>query len=138
MSNAIYDLGRQAFLEGGIAWLTDNIKAVLVRVGGGHYVVDLAADQFLSAILVGDRISTSANLTTKTSTKGVGDADDVTFAAVPPGVADGAVVIYQDSGSPATSKLIAYIDSATGLPVTPGGGDILVVFDNGSGRIFKL
>jgi len=30
MSNCLYDKGRQAFAEGGIAWLTDTIKAVLV------------------------------------------------------------------------------------------------------------
>jgi hypothetical protein len=34
--------------------------------------------------------------------------------------------------------LIAYIDTATGLPVTPGGGDIDITWDNGSNKIFKL
>jgi hypothetical protein len=35
-------------------------------------------------------------------------------------------------------RLIAYIDTATGLPVTPNGQNITVSFDNGSNRIFKL
>jgi hypothetical protein len=34
--------------------------------------------------------------------------------------------------------LIAYIDTATGLPVTPNGGDITIAWDSGANRIFKL
>ncbi len=33
MANSLYNGGRQRFLEGSIAWLTDNIKAVLVTSG---------------------------------------------------------------------------------------------------------
>jgi len=48
-----------------------------------------------------------------------------------------ALVIYVDTGSAATSPLVAYIDtSVTGLPVTPNGGDITVTW-NASG-IFAL
>ena len=46
--------------------------------------------------------------------------------------------IYQDSGVEATSRLIANIDAATGLPVTPNGTDITVQWDSGANRIFKL
>jgi hypothetical protein len=137
MANALYDKGRQAFLEGSIAWLTDNIKAALVNIQGGHYTVNLAADQFLSAISAGDRVAISANLTTKTSAAGVADADDVTWAAVV-GAQCGAIVLFKDTGVPATSPLIAYIDTDTGLPVTPSGGDIIQVWDNAANKIFKL
>lgn len=137
MSNALYDKGRQAFLEASIAWLTDNIKAVLVRTGVGHYVADLASDQYLSAIAAGDRVATSSNFANKSSTSGVADADDLTFSAVS-GAACGALVIYKDTGNAATSPLIAYIDTDTGLPVTPGGGDIIQVWDSGPNKIFKL
>jgi len=34
--------------------------------------------------------------------------------------------------------LIAFIDTATNLPVTPNGGDIIVAWDNGANKIFKL
>lgn len=135
MANALYSKGRQAFLEGTIAWLTDNIKVVLVDTAS--YTVDLTNDQFLSAITAGMRVATSGNLATKTSTAGVADADDVTFSSVS-GAQSEALVIYKDTGSAATSPLIAYIDTATGLPVTPNGGDITVQFDSGSNRIFKL
>lgn len=135
MANAMYDKGRQKFLEGGIAWLTDNIKAVLVDAGA--YTRDLALHDFLDDIPAGARIATSANLGTKTSTDGVADAADVTFTAVS-GVQSEYVILYKDTGVEATSALICCIDTATGLPVTPGGGDIVVTWDNGTNRIFKL
>lgn len=137
MSNGLYDLGRQAFLEGNIAWLTANIKGVLVDTG--LYTPNLATHQFLSDIPSGARISTSGNLANKTSTAGVADADDVVFSSVgPAGTTIEALVLYVDTGVAGTSRLICYIDTATGLPVTANGADITVVFDSGSNRIFKL
>jgi hypothetical protein len=48
-------------------------------------------------------------------------------------------VLYKHTGSDATARLIAYIDTASsGLPVTPNGGDIVVQWDSGANRIFKL
>ena len=137
MANALYDLGRQTFLEGGIAWLTDNIKAVLVDTRGGHYTVNLATDQFLSAIAAGDRIATSGNLASKTSSAGVADAADITMTAVT-GAQVGAIVLYKDTGVAGTSPLIAYLDTVTGLPLTPSGADETVAWDNGANKIFKL
>jgi hypothetical protein len=138
MSNALYDKGRDAFATKLLDWVNDAIKAVLVQTGAGHYIVDTANDQFLSAIASGDRIATVALAGKATLGNGVCDSSDPTFSAVPAGVADGAIVLYLDTGNPATSRLIAYIDTATGLPVTPGGGDILITWDNGANRIFKL
>ena len=135
MANALYDKGREKFLRGELSWDTHDIKTVLVDTAG--YAVNLAAHEFLSSIDAGMRIATSANLGTKTTVAGVADAADVTFTAVT-GAQSEALVIYRDTGDPATSPLIAYIDTATGLPVTPNGGDITVQWDNGANRIFKL
>jgi hypothetical protein len=135
MSNALYDKYRQSALEGGIAILTANIKFVLVDVA--DYTVNLATHQFLSDIASAGRVSTSPNAAGKTSTAGVFDANDITFAAVS-GDPSEAVVGYVDTGTATTSNLICYIDTATGLPVTPNGGDITVTWDNGANKIFKL
>lgn len=135
MANAMYDLGRQGFLDGSIDWDTDNIKCVLVDAA--DYTVNLTTHQFLSDVAAGARVATSGNLASKTVASGVADAADVTFSAVT-GDPSEALVIYKDTGSAATSRLIAYIDTATGLPVTPNGGDITVAWDNGSNKIFKL
>lgn len=135
MANALYDLGREGFLGGDIDWDANDIKAVLVDTGA--YTVNLATHQFLSDIPSGARIATSANLSGKTKTAGVADANDVTFTAVS-GASVEALVLYQDTGVAGTSRLIAYIDTATGLPVTPNGSDITVTWDNGANKIFKL
>ncbi len=133
MANALYDLGRQAFLEGDIAWDTDDIRAVLVDTG--TYTVNLATHQFHSDL--SGIVATSGNFTSKTTTAGTADAADVTFSAVS-GATVEAVVIYKWTGVSGTSQLIAYIDTATGLPVTPNGGDITIQFDGGADRIFTL
>lgn len=133
MANALYDLGRQGFLDGSIDWDTDNIKCVLVDTG--TYTVNLATHQFHSDL--SGIVATSANLASKTVTAGVADAADITFTAVS-GSSVEAIVIYQDSGASSTSRLIAYIDTGTGLPVTPNGGDITIQWAGTSNRIFKL
>lgn len=56
------------------------------------------------------------------------------------------VNVYNPNGASETvafswqtdSPLIAYIDTATGLPVTPNGGDITIAWDSGANKIFKL
>lgn len=135
MANGLYDKAREAFLSTGINWSADNIKIILIDKT--KYTVNLASDQFLSSIASLAQVATSAVLTGKTVTAGVADAADVTFPAVT-GAACGAIVIFKDTGTASTSALIAYIDTATGLPVTPNGGDITVAWDNGANKIFKL
>lgn len=135
MANALYDKGREKFLRGELAWQTHDIRCALVTVTAG-YTVDLATHEFYSSVT--DVIATSALLGSKTTTAGVADAAKAIFSAVG-GLSDGeAVIIYRDTGNPATSPLIAYIDTATGLPVTPNGGDIEVLWDTGANKIFKL
>lgn len=135
MANALYGKGREAFLNGGIDWANDNIKVVLVDTA--DYTVNIDVDDFLADVPAGARVATSGNLGTKTSTLGVADAGDVVLSAVT-GDPSEALVIYRDSGVEATSELIAYIDTATGLPVTPNGGDITITWDSGANKIFKL
>lgn len=135
MANNLYGKGREKFAQALINWNTDTIKCVLVDTGA--YTADLVGDEFLSNINISARISTSVAFTGKTSTQGACDANDITFTAVS-GVNCEALVIYKDTGDPATSPLLVYIDTATGLPILPNGGDILVGWNNGSDKIFKL
>lgn len=135
MANALYDKGRQRFLEGQFNWLTDTIKVLMVDTG--TYTAVLASHEFLSDVSNTARITTPVTLTGKSTTSGAADASDVTFSAVS-GPSIEALIIYKDTGVEATSPLIAYIDTATGLPITPNGGDIIVTWDNGTNKIFKL
>ena len=135
MANALFDKARQRFLEGQFNWLTDTIKAVLVDTG--TYTPNLSAHEFLSDISTAARVATSGAFTGKSTAGGAADANDITFTSVS-GPSIEAIVIYKDTGTDSTSPLIAYIDTATGLPITPNGGDIIVTWDNGPNKIFKL
>lgn len=137
MANALFDKGRESFLSQNPAldWDTDTILLVLVDHGSDTPVP--ATDQFLSDIGAGARIATSSALGSKTVTSGVADAADVTLTSVS-GASVESIVIYKDTGVAGTSPLIAYIDTATGLPVTPNGGNITISWDNGANKIFKL
>ena len=135
MSNVLYDYGRQGFLDGSIDWDTDDIRAILIDTD--DYTVDLESHDNLDDIPAGARVAVSGALTGKTVTDGVADADDIMFIAVT-GDQSEALVLYKHTGVESTSRLIAYIDSATGLPVTPNGGDIEVKWADGDDKIFKL
>jgi len=135
MANALYDKGREGFLDGSIDWDTNTIKSILVDEGAD--TIDLAVDDNLDDRAAGSRISTSAALTTKTVTNGVADSDDITFTAVS-GASVESVDFFKDTGTESTSRLICNVDTATGLPVTPSGGDIVFRVDNGANKLFKL
>lgn len=135
MVNALYDLGRESFLKGEIAWQTADIREVLVDLA--DYTPSLSTHQFLSSIPVIGRVATSASLTGKTTAAGVADANDPVFVGAT-GDQSEAIVGYVHTGVDTTARLIYFIDVATGLPVTPNTGDINHVFSNGADRIFRL
>ena len=142
MANALFDPGREGFLTAQIDADTAVIKASLVRgytFSASHKFVSDATGA--GATLV----ATSAALSSVAITNGIFDAADVTYSAVASGSAITSILIYQSSAvtggsdvAATAQRLIAYIDTATGLPVTPNGGDIPVSWDNGTNKIFKL
>lgn len=135
MANTLYDYARQRFLEAQINWMTDTVKVILVDTGA--YTPQTSVHQYLSDIPTSARIAGPVTLTAKATTGGAADAADVTFSAVS-GASIEAIIIYVDTGTESTSPLIAFIDTATGLPITPNGGDIIVTWDNGTNKIFKV
>lgn len=135
MTNALYSKGREAFLNGGINWVSDDIRIILID--SASYTVNLATHNWLSDVAAPARIAVSGSLSAKTSTAGVANAAAVTFTAVT-GAQSEALIIYKHTGTESTSNLIAYIDTATGLPVTPSGGNITVTWDSGVNKIFRL
>ncbi len=133
MANALYDKGREKFLTGAINASADTLKCALIK---DTYAPTLASDEFYST-LSAHVVGTPQTLTSKTVTAGVLDAADVTFLAVPTSAVK-FCAIYKDTGTAATSPLIALFDTAAGLPVSTNGGDIIIAWDNGANKIFKL
>lgn len=139
MADALFNPGREGFLAGEIDWNAATIKVSLIR----GYTFD-ASDKFVSDLTSVTLVAT-ATLASVSVTNGVADAGDIVFTAVTTGTACNALVIYQSSAvtggadvPSSAQRLIAYIDSASGLPVTPNGGNINVVWDNGANKIFNL
>jgi len=134
MANALYPKWKEQLLQ----FTANNdldgqvVKAALVDTGVYTYS---AAHQFYSSAQAAV-VGTPQAVANKTYVNGIFDGDDVTFVNVS-GATVEAVVLYIDTGNPATSPLVAYLDNGiTGLPVTPNGGDILTAW-NASG-IFAL
>lgn len=134
MANALFSAGREGVLDRTIDATASTLTVALVR----GYAFS-AAHKFVSDLTgAGGSVVASSALTSKTYTSGVLDAADVTFSAVASGTACSCLVVYNNTGTDAASRLLAFIDTATGLPVTPNGGDVDVAWDNGSNKIFKL
>ncbi len=134
MANAVYPKGKKAILDGDVDFLTDTIKIVLVDA---TYTYSTAHD-FLDDIAAGDRVATSAALSSKTTTDGAFDAADVTFTSLT-GNTVTSWVLFKDTGSAATSQLIAYFDTVSGggaLSFTPNGGNFTLSF--GASGIFTI
>lgn len=112
MANTLYDKCRKRFLEAQINWMTDTIKVYLVDTG--NYTPNTSTHEYLADVGVTSRIAGPVTLTSKTTDGGAADAADVTFTSVTGNSIEG-ILIYSDTGTEATSPLIAWIDTATGL-----------------------
>lgn len=135
MANALYDQGKESFLDATINWDTALIRAILVDTGVYSLDLNLHRDYADLTGIIGTESDLFANTTV---VDGVADADGITFPSVPGGTTIEAMVIFFDTGVAANDLLIAFIDSATGLPFTPNGGDVTVEWDNGANKIFAL
>ena len=134
MASALYTSAKLDLLSGSFNLASDDIRAILTD--NGAYTFS-AAHSTLADVAAGARIAVSANLASKAVTGGVFDAADVTFSAVT-GTSCESLVLYKHTGAE-SAHLLCYIDSfASGMPVTPNGGDVSVVFDNGANKIFAL
>lgn len=133
MSSAVYPKAKEQFEQAGINLLTDDIRAMLVL---SSYVYS-AAHVFLADLGAVDNGRTAA-LSGKDVTNGVFDATDSTLTALA-STASNALVIFKHTGSDATARVLAYIDTGVGIPFTPELGQTCpIVWDNGANKIFAL
>lgn len=134
MASVLYPKFLEQLLQAGVDLSSVDVKVALVDSADYTYS---ATHEFLDDVSAGV-VATSANLGSKTFTGGVFDAADTSFTAVT-GDPSEALVVYVDSGTASTSRLICFIDTVAGgssLSVTPNGGDIDVTWD--SDGIFAL
>lgn len=136
MANALYAKAKEGFLEG-LFDLTDNtIKLAFVK---SLYSVNLNTHEFLSDIDEAYVAATSGSLSDKTTNSGVFDASNVNVENYG-NSGFSYIIIYKDTGVRSTSRLIAYIDTATGLPApaTTENVSITINWSNDAYKIFGL
>lgn len=134
MANQQYAKARRAERSGDIDWVGNNWRVYLVDTN--DYAVDIVNDEFLSDIPSGALVA-YGDISGKTITAaGILDANDTTLTGVSGDISE-ALVVVQWSGSTSTSRLYLYIDTGSGLPFTPNGGNLLVQWSDGANKILN-
>lgn len=115
--------------------LQDNPVRAILRDEGAD-ALNLA-DVDLADILTAARIGETANLTDTVGTAGDGayDHTDETISTVS-GATVESLDYFHETGTDSTSALFWNIDSWTGLPLTPNGGD--VTLQPAAGGVFQI
>jgi hypothetical protein len=115
VASQIYPNYLEAVIQGSTnSSLTGTVKAAIVDTGVESFnTADDMYDDISSGV-----VGTPATLASKTYTDGVFDAADITGYAYGGGAAPTgeAIVIYIDTGTPSTSRLVAWIDGFTAIP----------------------
>lgn len=136
MANAIYPKYKEALLSGStdIA-LTGTVKITLLTNDVLPGVYD-ASHQFYDDIDAANKLD-EETFTNVSVVNGVFKADDVTFDAVADASEVDSLVIWIDTGTPASSRLVCFMDTnVIGLPMVADGTPVDLTF-NTSG-IFQL
>jgi hypothetical protein len=137
MATTMYGLARAGFLActSAYSWTGANIQLAFIT---SSYSPNYSTDQYLGvAVSSGYIIAQSGNFASTTGTLGTANAANETVSSVS-GAQFAYVTIYYSTGTNNTSGLILNIDTATGLPCTPNGGNIVVQWDSGTNKIFTL
>lgn len=115
MSSLVYNGTKEALLNGNFDFGSDDLKVVLVTDG---YTPDIDADEFLDDIsseVSGTGYSSGGKSLANVSVgrddandRAYLDADNLTWPLAT--FTARAAVVYQNTGTPSTSRLLAYVD----------------------------
>ncbi len=130
MANTVYPNALAQVLQAGI-----NLSSVTVKVWLLQTADYVSSDTFLSDVVVGNRLGSASSAigskTFGTVSAGTFDGSDPTITAVPTGTAIG-YLVFVDTGTEATSRLLAYIDTKDAefgggaISFPTNGGDVTV------------
>lgn len=138
MANALFTAFRNGILGAHatrVDFDADTFSAFFVDHADDTPVI--ATDDFADDILAAAQVPAFASapalssITVGSVGAGVVDAADLVFTSLS-GDQSESLVLFKDTGADTTSDLCAYWDTATGLPLTPNGGNVTVVW-NASG-----
>lgn len=136
MSNFLYTKSKTQILNGNINFSSDSLKLIATNAS---YIPSQNNDEFVSDIPGSSIIFRSANLANKIVSSGTFDADDLEINGYA-GTAFNAIILYKDTGSDLSSRLLCYINQAAGLPFAGASSetDVIIFWNNGSDKILSL
>lgn len=143
MANFVYNRALQAIASGDLDLNAAGtvVRCMLERSTSTYtpdkdhdYVSDLTGFVEISvASYARVTLATKAVNLDDTNDRAEFDADDLSFGSLETGQTVDALVLYQQTGgsdaSPSDDLLIAYIDTATGLPAVLNGGAFTITID---------
>lgn len=140
MANAVYPCYKAFVLSA-----SANVSLIVDDSTNGPFcaLVDTGTYTYSSAHNFYDDLSGVVGTDQRIATPTVGaatgtfDGDNLTYTAVTGASVEALVIYRKNAGANSTWKVVSYQDaSATGLPVTPNGGDIVITWD--AAGIFTL
>lgn len=137
MANFLYPVFKRKLMEGTVNLTTDTLRMGLFTASAlptaASSAVDIATIVNNSTINLKDAILTGKMI--EGTTSAVFDCSDPTFSTVSGGEVT-CVIVWKEDG---VVKLpIAYIDSGSGLPFTPTGGNVIINISNSATKLFAL
>ena len=136
MSNFIYGKAKESLFKGEINLISNQVKILLVD---NTYTPYQNTHQYVSDVLSTSIKDRSDPLQNVTVNLGILDANDISISDYPGG-AFNAVIGYQVGTTDANSRLIFYVDTATGLPFTGASSTspVTIIWENNANKIIAL
>jgi hypothetical protein len=137
MANFVYKKAKEAFLNGDIDVINDQLKVLLLK--SSEYTANQNTDEFVSQIPSNAIVRRSEAISSKSSSNGIFDADNVTIAGYD-GSAFEAIALYQYKPSDSEARLIFYIDTSDGLPFVGLNtvSSVTIFWNDGVSKILSL
>lgn len=131
MASTIYPIFKEKLLQHGANTnlSTGTVKCIMVS-SAYTYSINHEYKNQITGIMQSGGVEASITITPKTFVKGVFATSNTAYTFTTPTTTLTsyiAMVFYVDTGDPATSPLVAYID---GFSVVPNGGDINILWDD--------
>lgn len=137
MANGFYAKGMKHFAFGDLVWKASGGSTVATYlIDAADYTVNLSTHESLSDVAGAAREETGNLTLIDAADDGIVDANDITFTGTTGDQCEG-ILVCKNTGADATSYLLFWWDTASGLPVTLGG-DVTVAWDNGANKIAKI
>ena len=136
MPNFVYNGAAEGAWKGEIDWVSDDMRALLIDT---TLYTAAVTDGFLDEIPGGAIIASAVALGGKTiSGRTLQTTNPITFPTVAVGNDVTAIVVYLHTGTPSTSRLVLYVDTAFGLPAVRDGLDVRVSWSTGTNKIVRF